>query len=346
MTSEIADFPNTLNEPASYYRGIEAPERPRTNNLVTFLRTNRESLQQKNFYNRSHHRNVLVLVIETAGSLIVDGAEHPIKPGQAYLVRPFQFHHYLNLADDQLRWLFLTFDLEQGGEFLDQLSHNILQPDQGDLKLWRQVVDCAEKQDISAQCEALPVLDTLLYRLARAHRRIGGTGTQATWIAKVEGYIVESVSTGWTIDEIGRKVGLSGRQLRARFHKEMGITIRDYRANYQLNRAINLLRDSNNPIGRIAELCGFNSQAVFNRFIKRETKRTPLALRKSLQGVSVKLSSIKSRTRCPYRAVPSCWLRGSESPLSDAHLKRNDGGNAVLRGTLDNDPTNAGRRRR
>ncbi len=275
-------FATTLSEPASYYRGVEAPERPRVNNVVTFLRTNRESLQQKNFYNRSHHRNVLILVLETAGSVIVDGAEHPLKPGQGYLVRPFQFHHYLNLQSDDLRWLFFTFDLEQGAELLDQLSHSMLQPQEVDLELWRDIVNCTRKRDVNAQREALPLLDRLLYRLAHSHRHSTRARPRATWIAKVEGYIVESVSAGWTIDEIARKAGLSERQLRTRFQKEMGISIRDYRANFQLNRAINLLRDSNNSIGHIAELCGFNSQAVFNRFIKRETQLTPLALRKQL----------------------------------------------------------------
>ncbi|WP_269523687.1 helix-turn-helix transcriptional regulator [Coraliomargarita parva] len=278
----VSGFPETLAEPTSYYRGIEAPERPRVNNLVTFLRNNRESLQQKNFYNRSHHRNVLILVLETAGSVIVDGAEHPLKPGQAYLVRPFQFHHYLNLESDQLRWLFLTFDLVHGSELLDYLSHSILQPQEADLQIWRDIVRCANSENANEQQEALPLLDTLLYRLAKSHQDNPSNKPRDSWIAKVEGAIVESVHQGWTVDEIGRKLGLSGRQLRTRFQNEMGISIRDYRANYQLNRAINLLRDSQNSMNTIAELCGFNSQAVFNRFIKRETGFSPLSLRKRL----------------------------------------------------------------
>lgn len=280
--SRKIQFPVLLNEPASYYRGIEAPERPRVNNLVAFLRTNREALQQRNFYNRSHHRNVLILVLETTGSVIVDGAEHTIKPGQAYLVRPFQFHHYLNLEKDSLRWLFFTFDLEHGGELLDDLGHSILQPRAADMELWQSIVQCACSGDDNTQREALPLLDTLLYRLTLTQNRHAKKKPRDTWIAQVESAIVESVHQGWTVEDIGRKLSLSGRQLRTRFHNEMGISIRDYRSNYQLNRAINLLRDSQNSMSSIAELCGFNSQAVFNRFIKRETGLTPRALRRRL----------------------------------------------------------------
>jgi len=281
-TTPVPGFPEALAEPASYYRGIDAPERPRVNNLITFLRNNRESLQQKNFYNRSHHRYVLILVLETAGSVIVDGAEHSIKPGQGYLVRPFQFHHYLNLKSDQLRWLFLTFDLVHGTEVLDYLSHSILQPKETELQIWRNIVHYANSQDADEQQEALALLDRLLHRLASKHHKNPSSKPQDSWIAKVDGYIVESVHQDWTVDEIGRKLSLSGRQLRTKFQSEMGISIRDYRANYQLNRAINLLRDSRNSMNTIAELCGFNSQAVFNRFIKRQTGFSPLALRKRL----------------------------------------------------------------
>ena len=275
-------FLRDLPEPSSYYRGIEAPERPRSNNLVTFLRASRKSLQQKNFRNRSHHRHVLMLVLETGGSVIVDGAEHPMQPYQGFLVRPFQFHHYLNLQSDQLRWLFFTFDLERGSEQFDHLSHSILQPGEGDLGLWRDIAARSASNDVRTQREALPLLDTLLYRLTGSFRGTRDVTAKSSRAARAAALIIESVHEGWTVEEIGGKLGLSGRQLRTNFKNEMGISIREYRSNYQFHRAINLLRDSSNSIGSIAELCGFNSQAVFNRFIKRNAGNSPLGLRRSL----------------------------------------------------------------
>lgn len=278
-----SQFPTSMPEPGNFYRGLDDPQRPRTSNLITFLRTSRDNLQQLNFANRSHHRHVLLLVLETCGSVIVDGAEHSLKPGQAFYVRPFQFHHYLNLESEQLKWVFLTFDVEIGADALSALSHNVLEPGSVEIDLWLAIVQCHGASQLAERAEALPLLDHLLYRLTRQHRDQTHQPTDGSWIARAESLVLESVREGWTIEEIGRKLGLSGRHLRSRFRAEMGISLRDYRANYQLHSAIRLLRAKHTPIGQIAELCGFNSQAVFNRFIKRQTGVTPLNLRRRLQ---------------------------------------------------------------
>lgn len=81
---------------------------------MVFLRTSRSAPQQRNFANRVHHRYVLVLVLETPGKVSLDGERYALQPGDALLVLPFQFHHYIDLADDALRWLFLTFELDEG----------------------------------------------------------------------------------------------------------------------------------------------------------------------------------------------------------------------------------------
>ena len=49
----------------------------------------------------------------------------------------------------------------------------------------------------------------------------------------------------------------------------MGLSPRDYRSNYQFHTAISLIRDSTRSLSDMAELCGFNSQSVFTRFIRR-----------------------------------------------------------------------------
>jgi len=274
------DFPESLPEPPSYFAGLTAPQRPRTDNLIAFLRTNRTSLQQKNFANQSHHRHVLILVLETAGSVIVDGMEHRLSKGSAFYIKPFQFHHYLNLECDALRWLFITFDLNEGAEMLAPLSHLSLDVAATERSLWLGILEHIGASNEAGRFEALPILDRLLQRLAYSQRGSPTGEAGHSWIARVESLIIQSVEANWSVDTIGEKIGISGRHLRALFEREMGVNIRDYRANYQLHRALSLMHDPTLPLGRIAELSGFNSQAVFNRFIKRKTGQTPSRLRK------------------------------------------------------------------
>ncbi len=68
------------------------------------------------------------------------------------------------------------------------------------------------------------------------------------------------------------------RHLRDRFEQQMGLSLRDYRSNYQFHTAISLMRDVTRSLSEIAELSGFNSQSVFTRFIRRMADRTPREL--------------------------------------------------------------------
>jgi AraC-like DNA-binding protein len=276
------EFPLRLKDPGSYYHGIVSPQRPRSNNLICFLRNSRQSLQQKHFANRSHHRHVLILVLETAGSIIVDGAEHKLLPEQAYYVKPFQFHHYMNLDQDDLRWLFFTFDLDDGSDSLASLSHHALELNEEDIRLCHSITTCSRRRSKNDQSESLPRLDTLLHRLAHRQKKSNQQTSQHSWIAEAEALIIQSVESNWTVEAIAQKLGVSGRHLRSLFEAEMGVNIREYRANYQLHRVLSLMHEPKLQLGQIASLAGFNSQAAFNRFIKRHTSKTPKALRHSL----------------------------------------------------------------
>lgn len=281
-------FPTNLPEPKSYYRGADVAQRIRSKNAVVFLRSSRSSLQQRNFTNRVHHRHVLILVLETAGKISLDGELHPLEPGNALLVLPYQFHHYIDLENDNLRWLFVTFELDEETDGISSMNHQVLQPAIADHALWQRIVQLWKAlPDPLRAAELLAVLDQLLTRLCdcaqAARTRPGTLSTGGSWIAGIETLISESVMQGTTLAEVARKAGLSERHLRTRFEMEMGVSIRRYKANYQLHKAAALMQRPGLAISRIAELSGFHSQAVFTRFVRRETGLTPSEWRRSLQ---------------------------------------------------------------
>ncbi len=276
------NFPQSLSSPHSYYEGVDLPTRPISRNVVVFMRNDRASLQQKHFANRSHHRHVLMLVLDTPGSVIVDGVEMPLKRHEALLVLPFQFHHYINLTEEHLRWLFVTFDLADGSAPLETVGQSVLPQGEDNLALFGQLTELWQKPASRGQAELLTVLDHLLLRLTRQARGGGpASNPESSWIAKAQALVLEAIDEGWTLETVARRIGLSERQLRNRFEAETGISIRRYRANYQLHRATALMRDARLSLSQVAELTGFNSSAAFTRFIRRETGHSPMALRKS-----------------------------------------------------------------
>lgn len=280
------DLSKSLPEPESYYRGLDLAVRPRCHNLIGFLRRDRRNLLQKHLANRSHHRHVLLFVQETGGSIMVDGLEIPLKPGQAYWVKPFQFHHYVNLEEEAIRWLFLTFELDDSASEQIDPSHHAITLDDQALHYWKLVLDCLTAQDTRKQVEALPLVDALLMHWTQQQAVETASPfyrSKTSWVAKVEAYLLRSVHEDFGMESIASLMHCSERHLRGRFEKETGVRLSDYRSNYQLHQALLLMRDTGRSLGQIAEACGFNSQPVFNRFIERQTGMKPSELRRSQQ---------------------------------------------------------------
>ena len=291
MISEMAapqdsldGFPSYIKDPKSYYDGVDLPDRVICRNVIVFDRLTRRALQQQHLANRMHHRYVLIRVLKTPGVVSVDGQSFQLNEGDAVLVAPYQFHHFIDLQSDQLRWLFITFDLEQGASILADLSYRSLQPDRAAHRWWGEIAQLWVRKSSEHRTELMPMLDRMLTRLqsTMAARVPGGDDVRLDskneWIVAIEALIIRSVKEGWTFEEVAQRAGFSERHLRNRFEQQMGLSLRDYRSNYQLHTAISLMRDVKRSLSDIAELSGFNSQSVFTRFIRRMAELTPREL--------------------------------------------------------------------
>ncbi|MDA9260468.1 AraC family transcriptional regulator [Puniceicoccaceae bacterium] len=277
-------FPSYIKDPKSYYVGVDLPDRVICRNVIVFDRLTRRALQQQHLANRMHHRYVLIRVLKTTGVVSVDGKSFQLNEGDALLVAPYQFHHFIDLQSDQLRWLFITFDLAQGESMLADLSYRSLQPDRAAHRWWGEIAQIWTRKDSAQRSEIMPLLDRMLTRLqsTMAARVPGGDDVRMDskneWIVGIEALIIRSVKEGWTFEEVAQRAGFSERHLRNRFEQQMGLSLRDYRSNYQLHTAISLMRDMSHSLSDIAELSGFNSQSVFTRFIRRMAELTPREL--------------------------------------------------------------------
>lgn len=74
----------------------------------------------------------------------------------------------------------------------------------------------------------------------------------------------------WTVDELGREAGLSRSSLSDRFVTLLGEPPMQYLTRWRLALAARALKEGREPILRIAEQVGYESEAAFNRAFKRE----------------------------------------------------------------------------
>lgn len=156
----------------------------------------------------------------------------------------------------------------------------------------RQVIDQAAAESREPRSGS----DALLARMSEmmfvdAVRRYVQTLPEASggWLAGLRDRFVgralallhEDCARAWTIDELGRTVGLSRSALHERFAQLVGQPPMQYLAQWRMQVAAGLLRGSNAPIADIALQVGYESEAAFARAFKRAAGKPPAAWRRA-----------------------------------------------------------------
>jgi len=88
-------------------------------------------------------------------------------------------------------------------------------------------------------------------------------------------------ATAWTVDDLAHKVALSRSALAERFTSLVGEPPMQYLTRWRLALAAQMLRAGREPVIRIAERSGYESEAAFSRAFKREFGMPPAAWRRS-----------------------------------------------------------------
>jgi AraC-like DNA-binding protein len=95
----------------------------------------------------------------------------------------------------------------------------------------------------------------------------------------------------WTLDTLGREVGLSRTAFAERFSAVMGLPAMQYLSNWRLQLAAGLLQTHRSSIAQIATEVGYESEASFNRAFKRQVGMPPGAWRSQRRRNSTKVDS-------------------------------------------------------
>ena len=84
----------------------------------------------------------------------------------------------------------------------------------------------------------------------------------------------------WTIDALGKQVGLSRSALHERFVHFVGQPPMQYLAQWRMQLAAQRLLQSNATVAAIAQEAGYESEAAFSRAFKRIVGASPAAWRR------------------------------------------------------------------
>lgn len=84
----------------------------------------------------------------------------------------------------------------------------------------------------------------------------------------------------WTVEELGRRVGLSRSALHERFATLVGQAPMQYLAQWRIQAGATLLRETASTVAAVAQQVGYESEAAFGRAFKRLVGRPPAQWRR------------------------------------------------------------------
>ncbi len=100
-------------------------------------------------------------------------------------------------------------------------------------------------------------------------------------VGRAIGLLHERPAEPWTIDELGRQIGLSRSTLHERFVQLVGQPPMQYLTNWRMQCAARLLREGQATVATIAQEVGYDSEAAFARAFKRLVGQPPAAWRRA-----------------------------------------------------------------
>lgn len=96
-------------------------------------------------------------------------------------------------------------------------------------------------------------------------------------------YINDNLDRNLKLNDIAEQVGMSRYYFARLFKQSMGIAPHQYAIKQRINRAKQLLRNSNLAIADIAQQCGFTNPSHLSKYFRQLTGTTPKAYRDQLR---------------------------------------------------------------
>jgi AraC-like DNA-binding protein len=111
-------------------------------------------------------------------------------------------------------------------------------------------------------------------------------GLRDRFVGSALALLHEQPAQDWTLDELGRRVGLSRSALHERFVHLVGMPPIQYLTQWRMQAAARLLLETHAPVAAIALDVGYDSEAAFARAFKRMIGKPPAAWRREREPSS------------------------------------------------------------
>ena len=236
----------------------------------------------ENISTRRHDYYEIEYIVEGSGIVTINDISHPFSIGSAFLITPVDFEQ-IQISDDTIVKS-ITFksdciddelaDYITSSIFLKKYSYNFFdilsETTSSDLKFkhshYKHILNCIliDLINISGLGDKMAEVTQIPESIKKAFR-----------------YIYTNFKGPITLEDVSKHVGLTSNYFSALFHREFGISFKQYLIDMRLNYATRLLVSTNQSVTDICYISGFTNFANFSRSFKYRFGISPLKYRKN-----------------------------------------------------------------
>lgn len=236
-----------------------------------------------------HRRMILKTILSGKLTAVIDGLSFPMKAGDSVLFFPFQFHSSIDAPNIPKHSFIAVSFLVQGNDFspLLPLKNHIFRLPPEDIEALKDIAAAfyGEPHAVSDSQALLKLSGILLHQLENLDSVSGVPDSEPNKDAHNEicDFIMRNFDRKLSLKSLAAEFGRSPESIRKMFQKYYpGVTPGRLIAKLQIQEAVELLENTDSPIGLISRKCGFSDVYTFSKKFKRIIGLSPRVYRASL----------------------------------------------------------------
>jgi AraC-like DNA-binding protein len=238
--------------------------------------------------------HMLVLTLRGSGAAVINKIAFNLRPQEALLVFPHQFHHFTGLGKHDFLWLFCSFKLTYTRDIVGLKNNPVpIQPEMWPM-IQALVRDYCNPDNMRPRRLADIAVNLWLLLLnladyASANPREPTVAPEhpvrdVEFLEKLQTFLLDHLHEQISAEQIARHLGISRRCLFQRFNSVIGVGLHKHLLQMRMQQACRLICTTDLSLSQIADKVGYSSVFSFSRAFKRAYRKSPSAYRKASKG--------------------------------------------------------------
>lgn len=277
----LADAVRKIPRPHNFYSGINLDPLVIPHDVIIFRGKGMKNIPQ------SHDRCMFVVCLQVQGTIMLDGEDFVMHPGEALLIPPYAVHSYCDFPQQSDNvWLYITFTVDSVASLWTLMRSRFLLLAEERIqldKLMHTYMDVLKTNRIYEEKTFVLKFTLFLNELCENHEREETANAPSLesmiFMQKIGFYVDAHITEKITLDMLAKHMSMSVSNLRRVARLHMNMSLGRWVKRLRIHHAGMLLIDTNMTITQIGEACGYDTPYIFSHAFKNALGLSPRAYR-------------------------------------------------------------------